>query len=125
MANFGRAIVNVGSFKSATKSTLDKNGNQSIYLTPLAGKFPKNRNVIAGTVAKDLKLEIGKNYVVQITEGKANEYGRQFNFLNLGEHLMTVEGFKMEEMLGEVKEISVEDVVREDVTSDVVNTAVN
>lgn len=57
----------------------DKNGESPVLLNVLAGKAV-NRTVISGTIAKRNGFEVGKMYVVQITEKEADaKYGRQFN----------------------------------------------
>lgn len=69
-------LVNVAAFNNGK---VDKNGESPVLLNVLAGKSP-NRTVISGTIAKRNGFEVGKLYMVQITEGTADEqYGRQFN----------------------------------------------
>lgn len=76
------AIVNVVSWNS---KEADKNGEMPILLKALAGKSI-NKSILAGTIAKSSGFELNKSYMVQIAEGKpSDEYGRQFNFTNLGE----------------------------------------
>ena len=63
----------------------DKNGETPVLLNVLAGKAP-NRTVISGTVAKRNGFELGKMYMVQVTEREADaQYGRQFNFSKITE----------------------------------------
>jgi hypothetical protein len=69
-------LVNATAFNNGK---VDKNGESPVLLNVLAGKAP-NRTVISGTIAKRNGFEVGKMYIVQITEGEPNEqYGRQFN----------------------------------------------
>jgi len=69
-------LVNATAFNSGK---LDKNGESPILLNVLAGKAP-NRTVISGTIAKRNGFEIGRLYMVQITERETDaQYGRQFN----------------------------------------------
>lgn len=64
----------------------DKHGKQPKFLKPLAGTLPSiNKCVIAGTIAEKSSFELNKSYMVQVTESESNEYGRNFQFTNLGE----------------------------------------
>jgi hypothetical protein len=57
----------------------DINGEYPVLLEIKAGKAP-NRNTLSGTVAKRAGFEVGKTYLVTVTEIEANEYGRQFRW---------------------------------------------
>jgi len=75
----------MASVREFTNGKLDKNGESPVMLTILAGKAP-NRNVLSGTIAKREGLEVGKTYMLQVTEGKASEeFGRQFVFTKVNE----------------------------------------
>lgn len=75
------ALVTVTSWNNETP---DKNGEMPVLLKTIAGKSI-NKSILAGTLAKKSGFECNKSYIVQISEKEANEYGRQFNFTNLGE----------------------------------------
>lgn len=78
----GMIVASVNSF---TKGTVDKNGKQPVILNVVAGKCP-NRNVLSGTVAENIGLEIGKTYLLSYREGEADAtYGRQFVYSKLSE----------------------------------------
>ena len=63
----------------------DKNGAKPMSLKAVAGKNI-NKSILAGTLAANSGFELNKTYLVQISEKEANkEYGRQFQFTNLGE----------------------------------------
>lgn len=62
---------------------LDKHDKSPVLLKCLAGKMP-NKAVISGTIAERSNFELNKSYLVQITETETNEYGRNFQFTNLG-----------------------------------------
>ena len=75
-------LVNAVAFNSGKT---DKNGETPVLLNVLAGKSP-NRTVISGTIAKRNGYELGKMYIVQVTEGKEDAtYGRQFNLNKISE----------------------------------------
>ena len=78
-------IVNANAFKKAGH-THDHNGKQNIFLSPLAGKMPNKALVMSGTIAEQLGIEVGKNYLLAISEGKPDpKFGRQFSTINMGE----------------------------------------
>jgi hypothetical protein len=71
--------------KAWNAGNADKNGNTPVLLKCVAGTMP-NRAIISGTVAENEGLVENSTYLVSITEGDIDaEYGRQFNFTNLGE----------------------------------------
>ena len=85
MAFQSLVLVNATTFNG----NADKHGEAPILLNVLAGKAP-NRNIISGTVAIKNGFEIGKMYIVQITEGKESpQYGRQFNHNKISEVKVT------------------------------------
>ena len=83
-----RSIVRVGVFTAkGGEVKTDKNGNDAVYLNYISGDgVPDKAKVQAGTIAKNLGLEPGKNYAVQFTETEGTpEYPEQWSLLNLGE----------------------------------------
>lgn len=65
--------------------TADKNGEETIMVQVAAGRFP-NRNVIAGTVAKNKGMEIGKTYLIQVRElGEHVIHGKDYDWQPLRE----------------------------------------
>lgn len=89
------AIVNVTSWNT---DNIDKNGAKPLLLKAIAGNTI-NKSVLAGTLAESQGFELNKTYMVQIDEKESNEYGRQFQFTNLGE-LKGVELIKAIKELG-------------------------
>ncbi len=84
MKNSNLAIVSVSEFQGK-ESEPDKNGLNPVYLTPICGVIP-NRNVIAGTVAQNTGLEIGKSYLVKWSRLEDDEeYGAQFGYTKVSE----------------------------------------
>lgn len=68
-----------------TQGSADKNGEAPVILNVVAGSFP-NRNVISGTVAKNIGIETGKTYLLSVREGEEDAtYGRQFVYSKLKE----------------------------------------
>lgn len=77
-------IVSVSKFQGENAQA-DKNGLDSVYLTPIAGKAP-NRNVLAGTVAMNTGLEVGKSYLTKYTRIDDDpEYGPQYSWTKVSE----------------------------------------
>ena len=75
----------IAAAKSFNQGSADKNGKMPIILVVVAGKCP-NRTVLSGTVAENEGFEIGKTYLVQVTETEPDaEYGRRFTFTKLAE----------------------------------------
>ena len=74
-------IAGVNNFTSGKS---DKNGKEPIILNVVAGKFP-NRNVLSGTVAENLGVQVGKSYIFQVREVESNAYGRQFVYTVVSE----------------------------------------
>lgn len=61
----------------------DKNGLMPVILIPVAGRIP-NRNVLSGTVADNMGVEIGSTYLFKVTEVEPDEqYGRRFTYTPL------------------------------------------
>ena len=76
--------VNATAFMKKDR-THDNNGNQNLFLNPIAGKIPNKTLVISGTIANQLGIELGKSYLLGINEGKPSDiFGRQFSVTNLG-----------------------------------------
>ncbi len=66
-------------------STSDKNGKYPVMLNCIAGTMP-NRNVLSGTVAENLGIEVGKSYLMQVREtGFDKLFGRDFTFVKIRE----------------------------------------
>ena len=83
MANFNGMIV--ASVNSFTKGENDKNGKAPVILNVIGGTCP-NRNVLSGTVAENIGLEVGKTYLLSVREGEVDAtYGRQFVYSKLSE----------------------------------------
>lgn len=93
----GEALVKVEPLqrKNATTGLTEyvkdkSSGLQTVILVPKAGKIPYQRT-LSGALAQRLGLIEGSMYHVDWTEqAPSAEYGRQFNFDNLGE----VSGYK-------------------------------
>ena len=82
--NSGLAIVAVSTFQGK-EAQADVNGLMPIYLTPIAGTIP-NRNVLAGTVAKNSGFEEGKSYLAKFTRLEDDpDYGVQFGWTKVQE----------------------------------------
>lgn len=82
--NSGLAIVAVSTFQGK-EAQADVNGLMPIYLTPVAGTIP-NRNVLAGTVAKNSGFEEGKSYLAKFTRLEDDpDYGVQFGWTRVSE----------------------------------------
>ena len=86
----------------------DFNGFDPVYLTPIAGMSP-NRNVIAGTVAKNSGLEIGKSYLCKWTRLEDDpEYGPQYGWTKVSEISNPLDIINAEKELGAGKIFDVE-----------------
>lgn len=69
---------------SGTIST-DKNGEFPVMLQLLAGKMP-NRNVLSGTVAQRLGVEVGHTYLMMVRkQGEDKVFGEDFTFIKVRE----------------------------------------
>lgn len=79
-------IVSVGMYKGSKTKPLEANkkGLFPLYLTVVSGLFPEGRNVLDGSIAEGLEIEAGNSYMLVINETETNEYGRQFQFTNMG-----------------------------------------
>jgi len=83
MTNFSSIII--ASVNDFAQGNVDKNGQSPVYLNVVAGKCP-NRNVLSGTIAKSIGIEVGKTYLLSVKEGEPSEqYGRQFVYQKLKE----------------------------------------
>ncbi len=83
MAKFNGMIV--ASVNAFTKGNADVNGLMPVILIPVAGKMP-NRNVLSGTIASNMGIEVGKTYLFQVRETEPDpEFGRRFVFTKLHE----------------------------------------
>jgi len=105
MANFNSIVAaSVNNFNG----NLDKNGKNPVILNVIAGKFP-NRNVLAGTIAENLGIEVGKSYLFSVREVESNEHGRQFIYSKLKE-LSAMEIVDTFKNLGQAEMFAVEEV---------------
>jgi hypothetical protein len=76
-------VVSVTPFSGTT--TPDKNGERSVMLQCLAGRMP-NRNVLSGTVASRMGIEVGKTYLMNVREsGFDKQFGADFTFTKIKE----------------------------------------
>lgn len=106
-------VATVQAFNKAGHES-DKNGNQNVILSVIAGKCPSTR-VIAGTVAIREGFIIGETCLVQSTEGEADaKYGRQFNFTKLG----VLGALEIMQSVGQLGEAVVVDVRAPEATDD-------
>lgn len=107
MAKFNGMIV--ASVNAFTKGEADKNGKNPVILNVIAGKCP-NRNVLSGTVAENIGIELGKTYLMSVREGEPDAtYGRQFVYSKLSE----LKGVEIIQTAKEVGPSSVFDVAAE------------
>ena len=107
MAKFNGMIV--ASVNAFTKGEADKNGKNPVILNVIAGKCP-NRNVLSGTVAENIGLELGKTYLMSVREGEPDAtYGRQFVYSKLSE----LKGVEIIQTAKEVGPSSVFDIAAE------------
>ena len=82
--NAGLAIVAVSSFQGEN-SGADVNGLMPVYLNPICGNIP-DRNVIAGTIARNAGFEEGKSYLAKWTRLEDDEeYGVQYGWTKVNE----------------------------------------
>jgi hypothetical protein len=80
----GLIIASINTFNSK-EAKADKNGLAPVILNIVAGKCP-NRNVISGTIADSMGIEVGHTYLLSVTEGNEDpQYGRQFVYNKLKE----------------------------------------
>lgn len=78
----GNLIASVNSYNQGNE---DKNGKEPVILNVVAGKCP-NRQVLSGTVAENMNIEVGKTYLFNVREGEEDPtYGRRFVFNALKE----------------------------------------
>ena len=76
-------LVNVGFFNPTTASP-NKNGEMPLYLNGINGVLPERSRVLDGTVARNLGIEPGNNYMLGVTPTGTNEYGATFSYSNMG-----------------------------------------
>lgn len=75
----------IASVNRFNQGSTDKNGKEPVILNVVSGKCP-NRNVISGTVAESMGIEVGKTYLFHVREGEPDaQYGRRFVFSSLKE----------------------------------------
>jgi len=93
-------LVLVSVTKYSGTDSLDKNGKEPVMLQILAGKSP-NRNVIAGTVAESLGVQIGHSYLLNCRfAGNDTERGDQYTWTKVGEITDFVQVAKLRAELG-------------------------
>lgn len=98
-------VVTVTPFSGTT--TPDKNNNMPVMLQCIAGKMP-NRNVLSGTVAGRLGIEIGKSYLMQVREtGFDKFYGADFTFIRVKELITAKDVIDACESLGKPQIINI------------------
>lgn len=103
-------VATVQAFNKAGHES-DKNGNQNVILSVVAGKCPSLR-VIAGTIAMREGFIIGETCLVQSTEGEPDaKYGRRFNFTKLG----VLGALEIMQSIGQLGEAVIVDVKAPDV----------
>jgi hypothetical protein len=74
----------IAAVKSYNQGKANKNGALPVILSVVAGNCP-NRHVIDGSIAEREGLEVGKTYLISVTETAPDaEFGRRFTFTNLG-----------------------------------------
>lgn len=79
-----KVVATAKSFNSEN-AKLDKNGKSPVFLNVISGKAP-NRNILAGTIAENEGIEIGKTYLFQVSEKETSEeFGRQFVWNKISE----------------------------------------
>lgn len=99
-------VVSVTAFSGTT--SVDKNGENPVMLQCIAGTMP-NRNVLSGTVAKRLGIEIGKTYLMNVREvGVDDLFGSDFTFTKVQEITSPLDTVKAVKELGEPKILSIE-----------------
>jgi hypothetical protein len=76
-------LVNAGFF-NPTSATPNKNGEMPLYLNGINGILPERARVLDGTVARNLGIEPGNNYMLGVTPTGTNEYGTTFAYSNMG-----------------------------------------
>jgi len=82
---FNALILAVASKFNGPNASLDKNGKEPVILNVLSGIFP-NRNVLSGTIAENMQLQVGKSYLFQVREVEADPtYGRRFTYTKVAE----------------------------------------
>jgi len=81
--------------------TTDKNGNQNLFISPLAGKMPNRVMVFNGTLAVRANVQAGDTCLFSATEGDVDpKYGRQFS-LAVVSHMGALEIMDSVAKLGE------------------------
>lgn len=99
------ALVTITPFSGTTSS--DKNGENPIMFQPIAGKIPNLKQVVSGTVARNLGVEIGHSYLMKVREnGYDAVHGLDFQWTKIQECTSIEQTIKSVEMLGEGQVIS-------------------
>ncbi len=99
-------VVSVTPFSGST--TPDKNGESSVMLQCLAGRMP-NRNVLSGTVAARMGIEVGKSYLMNVREsGFDKQFGADFTFTKIKELESGLDIAKTIKELGKAEVLTIE-----------------
>ena len=89
-------------------ATEDKNGLLPVILLGIAGEMP-SKNVISGTVADNMDLDIGGVYLFNAKEQDPDPmYGRNFTFMKLSFPLGAIELLQASDFVGNLKIVDVE-----------------
>ena len=108
--NAGLAIVAVSMFQGEN-SGADVNGLMPVYLNPICGNIP-DRNVLAGTVARNSGFEEGKSYLAKWTRLEDDaEYGVQYGWTKVNEITDPLTSINAEAQLGAGRVFKVASVV--------------
>ena len=108
--NAGLAIVAVSKFQGENAKE-DSNGLMPVYLNPICGNVP-DRNVIAGTVARNAGFEEGKAYLAKWTRLEDDaEYGVQYGWTKVNEMTDPLATINAEAQLGAGRVFKVSSVV--------------
>lgn len=89
-------------------ATEDKNGHMPVILLGIAGEMP-SKNVISGTIAENMSLDIGAVYLFNAKEQDYDpEYGRNFTFMKLSYPLGAIELLQASDFVGNLKVVDVD-----------------
>ena len=86
----------------------DKKGKMPVYLDCANGELPQRARVLAGTIAENLGLEVGKIYAITVTHTGESEYGPTYRHSNFGvistvEYLGMMKSLPKAELLTDIK----------------------
>jgi len=79
-------LVSVGKY---TQGTANKNNDMPLWLTPISGKLERLAVVLDGTVARNMSVECGKTYLmdIELVTVEGSEYPKR-NYVVLGQPTM-------------------------------------